>query len=161
VAADPLGHVGCDDRLAGRANCEPLVEFVVAALRGPRHLGVEPLDDILLPFEIALGDEHREVGVLHTGRFELAVEFRLDRLPQRVTAWPGDDEAAHPVGAVAGEAGLLHDLGVPLARVVFLALGDPQILLATHCWHSASGTNKLGVLAVEASMWETPAGAVA
>ncbi len=133
VATDPLGHVGRDDGLGGRADGEALFEFLVAAVGDPRDLGVEPLDDVLLAFEVALGDKQREVRVLDARLLELAVEVVLDGLPQRVAARASHDETAHALRAVVRETRLLDDLGVPLAGVVLLRLGDTEFLLVAHC----------------------------
>ncbi len=118
VAPHPLADVGGNDRLRGWADGEALLELLRAGLGHPRDLGVEPLDDVLLAFEVRLGDEHGEVGVLDPRIFELRVEEPLQTLPDGVGARAGDDESAHPVGAVVGQSRLLYDLGVPLAGVV-------------------------------------------
>ena len=60
VALDPLGHVLADDRLAGRADDDRLLELLAAGVGDDRQLGAEPLDVLGLPLEVALGDEQRE-----------------------------------------------------------------------------------------------------
>ena len=44
VALDPLGHELADDRLAGRAHDDRLVELLAAGVGDDRDLGAEPLD---------------------------------------------------------------------------------------------------------------------
>ena len=126
VAPDPLAHEGRDDRLAGGTHGEPFVELLVARLGDPRHLGVEALHDVLLAFEVALGDEHREVGVLDARLLEPAVEMVLDALPEGVAAGSGDDEPAHR--GVVRELRFLDDLGEPLAGRVLLRFRDTEFL---------------------------------
>jgi hypothetical protein len=127
VAPDPLAHKRRDDGLAGGPEGESLLQFLVAAVSDPRDFGVEAVHDVALAFEVALGDERGEVGVLRAGLLEPLVEVVLDALPEGVPAGPGDDEPTH--GRVVGEFGLLDDLCVPVAGRVLLALGDSEFLL--------------------------------
>jgi len=132
VAAGPLGHEGRDDRFARGTNGQSLLEFLVAALGHPRDLGIEPFDDVLLPLEVALGDEHREVDVVDAGLLEPAVQRVLNGLPEGVAARFRDDEPAHR--GVVREVRLLDDLGVPLPGLVRFRLGDSEFLtLVAHC----------------------------
>ena len=115
---DPLRVHRADDRLGGRADDEPLLEHLVAALRHPRDLRREALDVLRLPHQEALGNEEREVRVDVPGRLEAAVEPLLHQLPDRVAVGP--DHHAALDGRVVGQLRAPHDVDVPAAEVLRL-----------------------------------------
>ena len=101
VALDPLGHVLAEDRLAGGAHDDGLVQLLAAAVGDDGQLGAEALDVLGLPGQVALGDEEREVDVLGARRLDAAVDLGLHPLPQRAGVGPDDHRcpAAGPLSA--------------------------------------------------------------
>ncbi len=84
----------------------------------------EPLHVLGLLRQQALGDEHREVGVLVARLLEHIVERALDELPDGVPVRA--DHHAPTNGRVVGELRLQHDLVVP-GREVLLSRGQSAL----------------------------------
>src|SRR5918998_6320738 len=67
VALDPVPVEVADDALGGWPDGEPLFQLFPPPDCHPRELGIEAFDVLSLFFEVALGDEQREIGVLVPG----------------------------------------------------------------------------------------------
>ena len=115
VALHPLGVHVADDGLGSRAHDELLFKLRIADMRDKRDLGREAFHVLRLLHEVAQGDEHREIGILVPCRFETAVEFLLDVLPDLVAVRADDHRALD--GAVVHQLRLQDDVGVPLRKI--------------------------------------------
>lgn len=56
-------------------------------LGDPGNFGSEALNMVLLTLQHLCGDEHWEVAVLHTDRFDVIVEPALDLFPDGIRPW--------------------------------------------------------------------------
>ncbi len=136
VRLNPLGIHVPDDRLRRGAHDQPLLQFGASANGDDRQLRREALHVLGLLLQEALRDEEREVGVDVPGRLEAAVQRIADVLPERVAVGLDDHTAAHR--RIVGQIGLLHDLVIPLGKV--LALRSQKVC------HDAPSENSLVVL---------------
>ena len=118
---DPLGVHRPENRLGGRADDQPLFEFLAAAVRHVGDLRREPLHVFRFLRQQALGDEQRKVRVHVAGGLDAAIERLLDQLPDRI-AVRADDHAALD-GRIVGELCAADDVQIP-AREVLRARGD-------------------------------------
>ena len=128
---DPVLEVGVHYGLGSRANRNWFCELPVAALCDPGNLRREALDVILLPLQLILRDEHREVGVVDIQSNELVVEPTLHDLPHLVTPRPEDVATADVI--VGQHLGEDNDVGVPSGEVLLLLMLQRQkrILLSS------------------------------
>src|SRR5439155_20620784 len=122
VALHPLREVGVDHRLARGPHDRGLLELLAAGVGDHRELGAEPLDVLLLAFEVALGDEQREVRVGRARVLDAPVELGLHPLPDRVPVGPDDHRSPHR--PVVGQLGLGHHVLVPAREVLRLRRED-------------------------------------
>ena len=118
VALHPLGEERVDDRLAGGAHDDGLLQLLAAGVGDHGQLGAEALDVLGLLAQVGLGDEEGEVGVLGAGGLDPPVQLGLHALPDGVAVGPDDHRA--PDGAVVGQLGLGHHVLVPLGEVLGL-----------------------------------------
>ena len=91
---DPLRVEVAEDRLAGRADGQALLQLLAAGVGDPGDFGREPLDVLGLACQKALGHEQREIGVLVPGGFEARVEAGLHVFPQAEAVRADDHRAA-------------------------------------------------------------------
>ena len=122
VALQPLRHVLADDGLARGPDDDGLVELLPTRDGDDRELGAEPLHVLGLALEVRLGDEEREVRVLHAARLDAGVDLGLHALPQPVAVGP--DHHGPADGPVLGELRLVQDVLVPAGEVVRLGRED-------------------------------------
>ena len=71
--------------------------------------------------KIALGDEHREVSILHTGSLKTSIQILLNALPNGIAIRFNHHTAAH-IG-LFGKVCFHHQFVVP-ARVIYAAFGQ-------------------------------------
>jgi hypothetical protein len=115
VAVHPLGEEAVDDRLAGGADDDGLLEFPPPAMGDDRQLGAETLHVLGFALQVRLRDEEGEVGVGGPGGLDAAVDLGLHALPDGIT--PGADHHGAPDGAVVGQFGLGDDVLIPPGKV--------------------------------------------
>ncbi len=121
-----------EQRLRSRAHAHLLLQRLAAALGHPGNFGRKAFHMILLFIQQALGDEHREIAVLHAGLLESAVKLSLDVLPDGV-ARRTDDHAPLDAGVIHKFC-LLDDVRVPLREIVF-HVGDGFHKILSHCFY--------------------------
>lgn len=81
MRSDPLGVVGVHDGLGSGADGDGTVEDAVAVLGDPSYFWGKSFDVFFFCHEDVFGDEEREVGVLYSDSFDLAVEPVFDVIP--------------------------------------------------------------------------------
>src|SRR5829696_5857609 len=118
VALDPVPVKVADDALGGRADIKNLFELFASSYRYPGELGVEAFDVLGLFFEVALGDEEGEVGVLVAGYLEAPIQVALDAFPDREPVRTNSESP--PYRPVICELGHPDQLQVPPARILAL-----------------------------------------
>ena len=121
VAVDDVGIVLAEQRFAGGAHAQALLQLFLAAHGDPCHLGGEALYVVLFLLQQAFRDEHGHIDVLVAGGLEHPVEDMLDILPDGIAV--GADDHAAADAAVIDQLGLFNDVGIPLCEIV-LHRGD-------------------------------------
>ena len=137
VALHPACKGSTDDRLRSRANDEGLGQFaswdhlrrairlflrLEAMMRDDGALGGEALGMLRFLFEVAQGDEQREVGIHVAGFLEHHVELTLHVLPQTIAPRLDDHAAAH--FGVFGHVRGTDDLLIPFGKILCAGGGD-------------------------------------
>mmetsp|Transcript_4280 Transcript_4280/g.7071 ORF Transcript_4280/g.7071 Transcript_4280/m.7071 type:complete len:307 (+) Transcript_4280:1014-1934(+) len=124
VALDPLGQHVVDDGLAGGAHHQRLFQVLATPLGHQRQLGRKAFHVVCLFSKERIGDQLREVGVLHALLFETSIEIGLNGLPDGISIRPDDHCASH--GPIVSQFCLGHQFQVPLAEI--LAFGCDALL---------------------------------
>ena len=91
-------------------------------MRDHRALGGKALGMLRFFFEVAQGDEQREIGVHMARGLELRIKLALDVFPQAVAPGLDDHAAAHL--RVLRHVGGTHDLLVPFGEIFVAGGGD-------------------------------------
>lgn len=111
VALHPLGIHFTDDRLGRGAHDQRLVQLFAARMRDDGDFGREPLHVLRLPLQIALGDQHGEIGVFDALRPKALIHLSLYILPDPIAVRANDHRSLD--GAVVDELGLDDDVRIP------------------------------------------------
>ena len=142
VAVDDMGIVLAEQRFAGGAHAQALLQLFLAAHGDPGHLRGEAFHMVLLFLQKALRYEHGHIDILVAGGLEHAVEDVLDILPNGVAV--GADDHAAADAAVIDQLGLFNDIGIPLRKIV-LHRGDLGYHFLLIC-HSISFSLSVGYI---------------
>ena len=118
VALQHMGKVVAEQRLAGGAHSQALLQRLAAAHRYPGHFGGKALHQLGLLFQQAFGHQHGQGHVLVAGGLEAGVQVFLDVLPQGVAVGAQHHKALN--AGILHQLGLFADVGVPLGKVDLL-----------------------------------------
>mmetsp|Transcript_93708 Transcript_93708/g.264499 ORF Transcript_93708/g.264499 Transcript_93708/m.264499 type:complete len:244 (+) Transcript_93708:1159-1890(+) len=112
----PVGEGRIHGGFARRPDGNGLVDVLVSELGHPRQLRGKVVEVVLLFFDVALGNEHREIAILHANQLDFLVEPPLDQLPNSVRPLPQDETSLD--GILLDELALHDDLLIPARRVL-------------------------------------------
>ena len=84
-------------------------------MRDDGDFGREPLHVLRLPLQIALGDQHGEIGVFDALRPKALIHLSLYILPDPIAVRANDHRSLD--GAVVDELGLDDDVRIPLGKI--------------------------------------------
>ena len=116
VGLNPVAVGIPDDRFGRRPHNQRLFQLLPAGVRHDRHFGSEAFDVLGFLLQKALGNEHREIGVLMSGFLEHAVERLLHLFPDGIAVGTNDHAALD--GRVVGQFSGGNNVGVPAGIVV-------------------------------------------
>ena len=112
----PLGESGIHDGFTCWSDGHWLLQLSLSAVSHPGDFRLESFQVTFLFLEILLGDEHREVHIVHSSLFELFVQVILYLLPYEVRVLL-EDVASRDV-VVVNQIGFDYYLGVPLRKLL-------------------------------------------
>ena len=132
-----MGEMVAEQRLAGGAHAEAVLQRLGAAHRHPGHLGGKALHMVFFLLQQAFGDEQRHGYVLVPCGLKARVQQMHDVFPDGIAVRPQNDAALD--GGIIHQLCFQADVGIPLGEI-FVDGGDGlhHFFVLAHCFDSSS-----------------------